>query len=50
MNSPKEPEPGPCLRALKSRLERKAGRILRIACCESAGYVHGIKVQEFIGG
>jgi len=50
MNSPKEPEPGPRLRALKPRWGHKAGRILRIASRESEGYVQGIKVEEFIGG
>jgi hypothetical protein len=50
MNSPKEPEPGPCLGVLKSRLGHKAGRILRIASRESEGYVQGIKVEDFIGG
>ena len=50
MNSPKEPEPGPCLCVLKSELGHKAGRILRIASRESEGYVQGIKVEDFIAG
>jgi len=50
MNSRKEPEPAPRLRALQPGLGQKAGRILRITSRAGEGYARGTEVEGFIGG
>jgi uncharacterized protein (DUF736 family) len=50
MNSTKEPEPGPRLRALHSGMGHEAGRIWRMVSREGEEYVQGIEVEEFVGG
>jgi len=50
MNSPKEPDPGPPLGALRTGMGQKAGWILRIASREGEGYVQGTVLEGFIAG
>jgi len=50
MNSPKEPEPGPDVSALRPGSRQETGWILRMALSKRERYVRGAVQEEFIGG